>query len=171
MWRKIEAARDKGKVVLWKGWRKVRTPLQLLAAVFQSYPRGYGYIWKCTQGLNGKREGFLNQWGISLKEETLCGKKTRLQRSERPGFKSQLSQFLIGWLWTDYVTYLGFNCVIYKTKMTVMLIKYNSECFKALRYARIIIYYTAWCIEVTCIDHTMWVWVLLQPLMKQSWKN
>lgn len=38
----------------------------------QSYPRNYDYIWRCTQGMKGKRERFLNWWGISLKEAMLC---------------------------------------------------------------------------------------------------
>ena len=106
LWRKAEAAREMDMVVLWQSWQRIRTPDHYWQLYLQWYPRGYEYIWKCTKGMNGKREAFLNQSGISLKEATLCSKKSRQPGSERPAFKSQLSQFLIcdfkqglSWVW------------------------------------------------------------------------
>lgn len=69
--RKVRWSRDKAG--------KASGPLDCYWQLYlQWYTRGYVYIWACTKGMNGKREAFLNQWGISLKEAMLCRKKSRL---------------------------------------------------------------------------------------------
>lgn len=59
--------------------------------------------------------------------------------SKRLGFKSHLSQCLAVGLCKGFTTCLGLSCIICKIRITVVLIKYSSSCFGALKYARIIL--------------------------------
>lgn len=48
--------------------------------------------------------------------------------SKTLGFKSHLSQFLVGGLCTSFVTDLGLSCIVCEVRRTMILIKYNSSC-------------------------------------------